>query len=258
MAKIKRNLIGSYLNTGTLIAPVWSLIGLGVPSGKIAMNPKTESTAYISDENASVSVESYAPTFAIEQIAITTDAVFAYVDALRKSRSVLTSAETEMVTVYLYKTPALLYYLAEKVPVVITTEDFGGDGGSAAKVNYTIHSNGDPVIGEFKPTATATWVSAPVNAKLTTMVIGSVTLTPLFATNKANLHYAGNVTNGTTTVTMTSTLAGSTILQKDGAGATVNQAAAASLNVGVNDLTIKVTVGTEEVTYHIAITRAAS
>jgi hypothetical protein len=115
---------------------------------------------------------------------------------------------------------------------------------------------GDPVQGEFSPDESE-FVASPINTILTTMVIGSVTLTPLFATDKTRLHYAGSVANGTTAVSMTSTLTGATIVQKEGLN-TVSQGADASLAVGVNHLTITVTVGDEEVVYCIDITRAAA
>jgi hypothetical protein len=184
------------------------------------------------------------------------DAVFEYVDALRKARSLLDSAETEVVNVYLYETAALTYYLAEKQAVSLQIDEFGGDGGKAAKLNYTLNFTGNPVIGSFSPSALA-FVAAPVTTILTTMVIGSVTLTPLFSADRTWLWYAGSVPNGTSTVTMTSTLTGATIVQKNGA-TVISQGGSATLAVGVNHLTIEVTVGTEVTTYHIDITRAAS
>jgi hypothetical protein len=255
--KIKRSLIKSFLNTGTLLSPTWSLIGSGVASAKIAYNPKTESVTYISDDNASVTVESYAPQLPVEMIANNGDAVFEYIDNLRKTRATLGDAETELVNVWLYETPALGYYIAEKQSVAISTEDMGGDGGASAKINYTISFLGDPISGEFNPTPAAAFVARPINTILTTMVIGAVTLAPLFATDKGRLHYAGSVSNATTSVTMTSTLVGATIVQKVGS-TPVAQGDPASLSVGVNHLTIEVTVGTEVSTYRIDITRAAS
>jgi hypothetical protein len=125
-------------------------------------------------------------------------------------------------------------------------------------LEYTINFNGDPIRGGFNPTPTAEFVALPVEATLTTLVIGSVTLAPLFATDKAWLWYAGSVANETETVTMTSTLSGATIVQYDDDSVEVDQGDPASLAVGVNHLTIDVTVGTENVIYNIDITRAAS
>jgi len=256
MGKVKRSLVKSFLNTGTIGSPTWSLIGVGVVTGKINMNPKTTEETYIHEDSATIMVESYAPTFPVEMTADDGAAVFDYVDAIRKNRSVLGDVETEIVNVWLYYSPSLNFYLAEKQAVSLQVDDFGGDGGAAAKVNFTINYQGDPIKGYFNP-LTLSFVPAPVNAVLTTMVIGSVTLTPLFATDRTWLHYAGSVANETESVTMTSTLSGATIVQKVGAN-TVSQGVSAALSVGMNHLTIEVSVGTETVTYYIDITRAAA
>jgi hypothetical protein len=256
MAKIKRSQVRHFLNTGTILSPTWSLISEGVPSGTINYNPKVTEETYIGDDNATKTIDSYAPDMAIEATAVNGDAVFEYLDALRIARHTLDDAETEIVNVWMYETPGLTYYKAEKQAVSLQADSFGGDGGVAAKFNYTINFLGDPTPGTFSPTALA-FVAKPVNTILTTMVIGSVTLTPLFATDKSWLWYAGSVSNGTTTVTMTSTLSGATILQKVGS-TTVLQGDPASLSVGVNHLTITVTVGAEVSVYSIDITRAAS
>lgn len=257
MAKIKRSRVKSFLNTGTVLLPTWSLISAGVPSATINMNPSVQTETYIGDDNATITVESYAPTMPVEASAIAGDAVYAWIDALRKGRDVLTDAETELVNVWLYETPALGVYYAEKVSVSVQCDSFGGDAGAAAKIGYTINYLSEPVAGGFDAT-TLTFYPLAVNTILTTLVIGAVTLTPLFATDKSWLWYAGSVANGTTSVTMTSTLSGATIVQKDDGGSTVAQGDPASLSVGDNDLTIEVTVGTESVTYTIRITRAAA
>jgi hypothetical protein len=160
------------------------------------------------------------------------------------------------VNVWLYKTPALGYYLAEKQAVSVQVDDFGGDGGAAAKLNYTLNFIGDPTPGTFNPTPTAAFVAAPVLAVLDTMVIGSVTLVPLFATDPTWLWYAGSVAAGTVTMTSTCTAAGAVVVQKVGA-TVVDQGDPATLAMGVNHLTIEVTVGSEVVTYSIDITRTA-
>lgn len=255
--KIKRSLVKSFLRTGSVGTPAWMLIADGVTTGKINYSPKTTEETYIDEDSATISLESYAPALPIEATAKSGDPVFEYIDNMRKARSVLSSAETDVVNVWLYKTPANGYYHAEKQPCSIQIDDFGGDGGQAAKINYTINFLGDPVRGIFKPAATATFAAKPVLTILTTLVIGSVTLSPLFATDKTNLLYTGSVINATTVVAMTSTLIGATIVQREGANV-VNQGANATLAVGVNHLSVEVTVGTEVVTYYIDITRAAS
>jgi hypothetical protein len=261
MSKIKRSLIKTFLRTGSVGTPAWKLIGDGVTSAKINMNPKTLEETYITEDNANISVESYAPNLPIEMTAIHDDPAFVYLDVLRKARSVMESTETDIVNVWLYNASAGGWYPAEKQSVSIQTDDFGGDAGSAAKLNYTINFMGDPELGIFKPAATAEFDGKPVLAVLATMVIGSgpVTLSPLFAIDKYHQIYTGSVANAIDVVSMTSTCTepGATIIQKV-ASATVEQGANAALSVGVNNLTIEVTHDTEVVTYHIDITRAAA
>lgn len=256
---IKRSQVKTFLNVNTPGSPTWELIGDGVSSGVIAMNPTIESATYIHEDNATVTLEGYAPNMAIQQVAKKGDAVYDYIDAIRKDRSLLDSAETEIVNVWLYETPSLSFYYAEKQDVAISIDDFGGDGGKSAMINYTISYRGDPVPGMFNPTPTAEFVAAPVLAELATLVIGGVTLAPVFANDKGWLYYTGSVANGVTSATMTSTCTapGAVIVQYDEA-TPVAQGDPASLAVGVNNLSVEVTVGAEVVTYVIQITRAAS
>jgi hypothetical protein len=256
---IRRSKFQTFLNTGTPSVPIWSAIGDGVATAKQALNPKVTNETYINQDNASISVDSYAPKMPVEMLAKSGDAAFEWLDTIRYARTVLDSAETEIVNVYLYNTPTLGFYIAEKQKVSIQIDDFGGEGGDMAKLNYTINFIDTPVEGQFNPTLLS-FVAQPILAILATMVIGAVTLTPVFSANKELLYYTGSVSNATTTVTMTSTCiaAGATVVQKDTHASVVNQAAAASLDVGLNTLTITVTVNAEVCVYNIGITRAAS
>jgi hypothetical protein len=260
VAKVKRSEFKTFLNTNTPGSPTWVLLGDGVTAGGIEYNPKTTEETYISEDSGSTSVDSYAPNFPVEASAKKGDSAFDFMDALRKSRGVGALAEAEIVNVWLYKSPgpALGFYPAEKQAVSLQMEKFGGDGGVAAKINYTINFIGEQTIGGFHPSATIEFLPLPVTCILTTMVIGAVTFTPLFATDHSWLWYAGSVPNGTTVVSMTSTLAGATIVQKDNVDAVVGQGGDATLTVGVNHLKIEVTVGAETVIYKIDITRAAA
>lgn len=255
MTKVKRSQFKTYLNTGTLPSPTWSLIGSGVTSALVNYNPKTLEETYIDEDSASISIESYAPTMPVEMTANNGNAAFEYLDGLRKGRSVLGDTETEVVNIWLYETPAGGYYHAEKQSVSIQVDDFGGDGGASAKLNYTINYIGEPTIGIFDP-VNLVFEALPVTTVLTTLACSGVTLSPLFATDPTNLLYTAAVANGVSSTNMTSTLVGATIVQYD-EGVEVAQGAAASLAVGINHLTVQVTVGAEVNTYRIDITRAA-
>ena len=148
--KIKRSLVQTYIDTsGSAGSETYFLLGEGVVGGKINMNPKTLEETYINADSASISVESYAPTMPVEQTAIGGDQVFEYIDSLRKTRAVLGDAETTIVNVWAYETGGPSAFPAEQQAVSIQIDDFGGEGGQATKINFTINFIGDAVAGTF-------------------------------------------------------------------------------------------------------------
>lgn len=155
MPKVKRSEIKSFLNTGTVAVPVWSLLGDGIVSAAINYNPQTSDETYIHEDSGTVEVESYKPNMPIEATAVNTNAAFEFIDNLRKTRAVLDAAHSEIVNVWLYETPTSGAYPAERQTVSIQIDDFGGDGGQAAKINFTINYLGNPVAGTFNPTTLA-------------------------------------------------------------------------------------------------------
>jgi hypothetical protein len=155
MAKVKRSEVATFINTTPEATATYELLGVGVTNAKIAYNPKTTEETYIHEDSATITIDSYAPNMEIEASAVDTDPVFEYVDALRKARAVLSDAETDIVNVWMYETPTTGAYPAEKQNVSIQLEDFGGEGGEAAKINFTINFQGDPILGTFNPTTKA-------------------------------------------------------------------------------------------------------
>jgi hypothetical protein len=253
MAKIKRSQFRSFLNTGTIGTPTWSLIGDGVTTGMIAYNPKTTEETYIHEDSGTISVDSYAPNMPLEATAVADDEVFEFIDTLRKSRAVLSLAEAEVANVWLYKEAISGFYPAEKQAVSLQVDEFGGDGGAAAKMNFTVNFVGEPVLGRYNPTEEEfSELNAPAANTLTTLTLGSGTLAPLFTADKSNLFYTTSI--AAATVTVSSVLSGATIVQKCN-GVVVAQGDPASLNLGENTITIDVTVGAVTVTYYIKATR---
>ena len=253
--KVKRSEFKTFLNTGTVLSPVWSLLASGVPDLSMDYGVKTTVQTDIDQETASVSVDSYAPKASADVVIKQGDTAYDYIHGLMRNRAVMGDAETEIVNVYLYDVNALTYYVAEKQTVSISIEKFGGKGGEPMQSSYTLHAIGDPVRGTFSP-ADLEFVLDPVSAILDTLAIGALTLAPLFSTNHSWLWYAGTTTSSS--VTMTSTSAGAdSVTQYDGSHDEVDQGDSAALSMGVNHLTIVVVAGSETVTYHIDITRTA-
>lgn len=146
--KIKRSLVQTFIDVDPDNED-YELLGDGVVSGKIDYNPKTLEETYISEDAANFSVESYAPSMPVEMTCIAGDAVFEFIDQLRKNQSVLGDCETTIVNVWMYEEGGPSAYKAEKRSVSIQIDDFGGDGGEATKINFTINFTDDPTVGTF-------------------------------------------------------------------------------------------------------------
>lgn len=146
MEKIKRSLFATFLNTGDGSSATWSRMGKGITSQKISYNPTVTTEQYIDEDNATTSVDSYAPSLDGTQTCYSGEPIFEYLDGLRKSRSVGAALETEVLFVYLYDKSGSAY-AAEKNACVIQFGDYGGDGGGNVQMTYTIALNGDPVVG---------------------------------------------------------------------------------------------------------------
>jgi hypothetical protein len=251
--KVKRSLIKTFLNTTPSTTATWVLISPGVVSGKIGYNPKTTEETYIHEDTASISVDSYAPNLPIEASATNGEAVFEYLDAFRKARSVLSDAETEICNVWLYKGNAGAdgIYLAEKQDVSIQIDDFGGDGGQAAKLNYTINYLGNPVIGLFNATDVE-FTATPATALLASLVFTTLVLSPAFKGTR--IWYTAETSDATNIITAVAVDSGTAVVAIDVDGVTVLSGAPATWVEGLNIVTITVTVGLDVATYVVLVT----
>lgn len=247
---IKRSLVRTLLNTGTIAAPTWSIIGDGVTDARVEYNPKVTEETYIHQDGATKSVDSYSPTLPISSITINGDAVFEFIDALRKSFALLDDAVTEIVNVWLYETAYQGYYVAERQPVAIQIDGFGGPGGSPNLINYTLLYAGDVILGSFHPTDLA-FVDNPVLATLATLSVGGHELTPVFAADQ--LWYTLDVVTATDTLSSTADHGDAVIVMEvDAVG--VDEGNDATWEEGDNVLIVEVTVGTEVVEYNVLVT----
>lgn len=147
MEKIKRSLFATFINTtpGTETA-TWARMGKGITSQKVSYNPNVTTEQYIDEDNATSSVDSYAPSLDGTQTCYKGEPVFTYIDGLRKRRAVGSELETEVLFVYLYD-GAENSYAAEKNDCVIQLGEYGGDGGGNVQMTYTVGLNGDPEVG---------------------------------------------------------------------------------------------------------------
>ena len=147
ITKIKRSEFATFLNIGGETAN-YARMGKGITAQNISYNPNTVTETYIDEDNATNSVESYAPAIDGTQTCYKGEPIFEYIDGLRKKRATGAELETDIVLVYIYsKGTAENTYAAEKNKCVIQLGDFGGEGGGSVQLTYTISLNGDPEIG---------------------------------------------------------------------------------------------------------------
>lgn len=152
--KVKRSSIWHYLNTGTSISPTWSRLGFGINDSSLEYNPEIEETADITMDNKISEVVGYKRSLPNKGSVSPGDPAFDFIDNIRINMGTLNDAKSEIVNVWAYKTPSgtPLTWPAERVPVNIAIERFGGPGGETADIDYTIYDAGDPILGKFDPT----------------------------------------------------------------------------------------------------------
>jgi len=160
MSETKRSLIAHYINsTLSDSADSWELVGEGVESAQMAMNPQTETLQYVHEDLATTLVTSYQPNMPIEQIVYPGDDLFDYVDSVRQAGPAIGSTDlTEIVEVRLYETPATdgVTYPATKWAAQIQIDNApGGDGTAKARIVYTINIQAAPTESDFNTSTLA-------------------------------------------------------------------------------------------------------
>lgn len=156
--KIKRSLQATYLNVaeGGAASPKYALLGVNVTDLSISYNPQTTTDQDIVSDSASTELTGYQPTAAVSQSATKGDEVYTYINALRRKRAILADSYSDIVLVDLYDKPdSGSTYPAEKQPVSIQIDTYGGAGTDPLSIEYTLNFRGDAVQGSFDPATKA-------------------------------------------------------------------------------------------------------
>lgn len=150
MDKIKRVKLAHFLNTGIKTSETWTRLNKGITGLTVSYNPNVTTEKYIGDENASNSVDSYAPNAPVTMTAFKGDPIFDFVDNIRKTRATGEDCRTQLLNVNIYEESSGQYY-AEKQDVLIQIDSFGGE--ENVVIEFTLLYDGDPVQGKAKITA---------------------------------------------------------------------------------------------------------
>lgn len=152
--KVKRSLQATYLNVAGSGSetPKYALLGVNVSDLSISYNPQTTTDQDIVSDSASTDLTGYQPSAAVSQSATKGDEVYDYVNVLRRKRAILADSYSDIILVDLYETPASgSAYPAEKQPVSIQIDTYGGPGTDPLSIEYTLNFRGNAAQGTFNP-----------------------------------------------------------------------------------------------------------
>ena len=136
--KVKRNTVVAFLNTGTQ----YDIMGKRMAELSYAYNPNVSTEQYIVNNNSSSSVNGYAIQLDGSQIAYKGEAVFDYINSLRKTLATDSDAEGKILLVDVFDSN-----YSQEFDCAIAITSFGGAGSDPTKIEYSVYLNGDPKIG---------------------------------------------------------------------------------------------------------------
>lgn len=152
MAKIKRKSMAVFMNTKpSEETPEYNIVGINIPDLSISYNPQTETEQDITQDTGATEVIGYEPNAPVTQQATKGDAVFEFVNEIRRKRAVLSEADTDIVIVDIYDEIGedSGVYKAQKQKVGIQIDEYGGASTEPLRIGYTLNFKGDPVDGKF-------------------------------------------------------------------------------------------------------------
>lgn len=145
---VKRKEIMLYLDTKPAESnSTWGLYGKKSTTATYSYNPNSTSETFITDDNATVTLESYNITIDGSMQCYYGDAIYDYINDLRYNLSTGTSAETKALLIDKYDKNSDGSFKAQVFNATISIESYGGDGGTTPTITFSIGLNGDPTQG---------------------------------------------------------------------------------------------------------------
>ena len=132
-------------------ADSYNIIGPGVTELSISYNPQTSTNQYIHEDVANTDITGYQPNAPVSGQAVPGDPVFDFVNEMRKKLSIGSDAYTDVVLVDVFGKQSSGSYAAQKQPVSIQIDSYGGPASDPLSIGYTINWRGSGVNGTFNP-----------------------------------------------------------------------------------------------------------
>lgn len=149
MEKIKRPSIAHFLDVSAATDYVdaeWKRLGYNVSSAVTEYNPQTETSQDIVSDTASTDLTGYQPTLPVEQQCTKGDPVFEFVNDLRMKRATLGDSYTWLMNLDDWNKDSKMGN-AEVQRVSVQIDNYGGDGGAAPTIGYTLNYLSDSILG---------------------------------------------------------------------------------------------------------------
>lgn len=144
MEKITREQVASYLDTTPATTSTWKIIGVGVTSYGQAYNPQITTEKWIINKNATSTLDSFQIQGDVSQKCYKDDAVFEYVNDLRRTAGIGSSVESHILDIDMWDEVTDGVYSATKYNCMIAVTSYMAE---EAVIEYSIYYNGDPIIG---------------------------------------------------------------------------------------------------------------
>ena len=248
----KRSSFLLLLDTNPSGSANYQLVGDGVTELTISYNAQSKTEQYINADSASTDITGYQPNAPVTMVANKGDAIYDYINSLRKTRAVLSECYTHIIMVDMLTSPTAGAYESQKQPVSIQIDSFGGAAADPLSISFTINFRGEDISGTFNPTTKVFTPTASYDCTLSALTLTGGTLTPVFSSAKTV--YTASASGTTSKVVATATASTAKLLLHFN-GAPVAFNADQSLTVGENTFEITVANGTERKKYIIAVTK---
>ena len=126
----------------------YSVVGTGVTDLTVAYNPQTSSEQFINQDSANSEVTGYQPNAPVTLQVNKGEPVYEYVNELRLKRAAYGDAYTDILLVDAFDS-VQTRYAAEKQPVTIQIDTYGGAAADPLSIGFTINFRGNGETGTF-------------------------------------------------------------------------------------------------------------
>lgn len=147
----KRSAFLLFLNTKSGEAANYALVGDGVTELSISYNPQTNTEQYIHQDTANTELTGYQPNAPVTAQAVKGDGAFDYINEMRKRLPIGKDAHTDIIMVDVFEEATGGSYPAQKQPVSIQIDSYGGAASDPLSIGYTINWRGSGEAGTFNP-----------------------------------------------------------------------------------------------------------